>query len=364
MTRRVIAYLIIIIASVLLTGCGYTIEQQNKIDEYKKNGKEAAIKYISDKYNFIPSVISVNEKHINNRQIAVFSDPDGFVSVSMRHENRYFDTLVYVGDNEKYKEYAADNYEHKEIKSKILEELSSITNLKIKDIDVKYGDSISIKELGYNLVSKKLNENNVKDIINKGNNLKIIVYTIQNDISKLNSSDIADKIFNNRHNNEYIYFVNFKNIRDFNDYVQSFSDDTNFYKYSIFINDILKIDDESKYIKVDKIDCEFFTCVLEDGTFISKEETSFDNIDNFELSNRKLQSNILKIETDANKIHIFTPINQFSINGKDDDIKIGCEYIKDSEVTNYMVYNEHVGNYVYSYINSLSTFKIGAFTKE
>ena len=353
-----------------LTACGYTEEQWKKINEYKSSAKKVSLDYIENKYGFKPSIISISEKHDATFSLSGSnSDPNGFVVVKMKYNNREFTTLVYVGEDRQYRNYRVDDYEYEDIKNKFVDIIKNNTGIEIRNADIYYGDNKSIIQAGPHMSDKKLTDTNLFEILLEDRNLKANLFTICEDIKDIDKESLSNSIFGDSvYYTNNINFINFASKRDYNDFIQAYDNNItrDFYRYSIFIDDVNTVGSNNQYVNYEVIDFDYFSYIIENGTYAKIKKSEFSDISKFEeiVASKTLYSNIYQIESDADKIHIFICCSEFD-KKKDNysDISLACEYGNGDIKKQTFLITKNVGNYVYAESYLRDNMNIAVFLK-
>ena len=137
---------LIMFVLVCLTGCRYTKEEKDTIEQYKTQAEENSISYIKEKYNISSEVISLEVELEDTDPIPnITPDPTGNVYVKMKSNNKEF--YVYITGKES-SIIGKDNYQYNEIVTDLLELIQKDTNITPYNYQVIYGFEDSFKYPG------------------------------------------------------------------------------------------------------------------------------------------------------------------------------------------------------------------------
>lgn len=239
---------LILIMVLLITGCRYTKEEKETIEQYKTQVKENAISYIKEKYNISSEVISLEVELEDTDPIPnITPDPTGNVYVKMKSNNKEF--YVYITGKES-SIIGKDNYQYNEIVNDLLNLIQKDTNITPYNYQVIYGFEDSFKYPG--LIDIYYDGTNLYDVIHFNDRYDQGLYVNLNYIGNNNLENIA---FNNSSqiiNKGYISLMNFSSIDNYNNFNKESGITKIYYGYSFsdadkqFIDNILLIKNGNK----------------------------------------------------------------------------------------------------------------------
>lgn len=248
MKKRVILSLSIVFVLVCLTGCRYTKEEKETIEQYKTQAEENAISYIKEKYNISSEVISLEVELEDTDPIPnITPDPTGNVYVKMKSNNKEF--YVYITGKES-SVIGMDNYQYNEIVNDLLNLIQKDTNITPYNYQVIYGFEDSFKYPG--LIDVYYDGTNLYNVIHFDDRYNQDLYVNLNYIGNNNLENIA---FNNSSqiiNKGHISLMNFSTVDNYNNFSEESNITKIYYGYSFtdtdkqFIDNILLIKEGNK----------------------------------------------------------------------------------------------------------------------
>lgn len=277
--HKKIIILIITIISVVLVGCGYTREEKERMEEYKKQAEQNAIAYIEEKYNFTPSIESLNCDFIDPSPIPDFTpSPSGDVYVNANDGSQSFS--IYI-TGIKQSTSGKDDYQADAIKRDIEAYFDNIIKIDKKSISVHYGKYRTLDDK----ISEYYDQTNLPEII-KEYNFKIILEYIDETFDQLDDMWTDPSV---KESVEILEDMDIMLISYRDDQAYKLAGGHNFYisddpglfyrdnQYTIYINELAKIlDHEIEHTKypVKQIDDTSYA-VTDDHTINMEEIFSF-----------------------------------------------------------------------------------------
>lgn len=161
--KKIIMFIVMLI--LLITGCATSGKEREKREEYKEQAKENAVKYIEQKYGFIPEILSAE---------CTFSNSDMFSSsclsdviVNFEYNGKKSQVLV-SGDKESIK--GKDNYQSDELSNYVINKLKEKTGLQVYKYLVKIGYDEN------NLIEQKYTSENIENFLNDEHVAALVEY--------------------------------------------------------------------------------------------------------------------------------------------------------------------------------------------
>lgn len=246
--KKIIGLISLALVLSCLTGCGYTKEEKDTMEQYKTQAEENAINYIKEKYNISSEIISSEAELENADPIPnITPDPTGNVYVKMKSNNREF--YVYITGKES-SIIGKDNYQYNEIVNDLLNLIQKDTNIAPYNYQVIYGFEDSFKYPG--LIDIYYDGTNLYNVIHFDDRLDQGLYVNLNYIGNNNLENIA---FNNSSqiiNKGHISLMNFSTVENYNNFSKESNITKIYYGYSFsdadkqFIDNILLIKNGNK----------------------------------------------------------------------------------------------------------------------
>ena len=236
--KKIIGLISLALVLSCLTGCGYTKEEKDTMEQYKTQAEENAINYIKEKYNISSEVISSEAELENTDPIPnITPDPTGNVYVKMKSNNKEF--YVYITGKET-SIIGKDNYQYNEIVNDLLNLIQKDTNVAPYNYQVVYGFEDSFKYPG------------LIDIYYDGNNLHNVFYFddrldqgLYINLNYIGNNNLENIVFNNSSqiiNNGHISLINFSTVDDYNNFSKEDSISKVYYSYLLTDEDKQVID--------------------------------------------------------------------------------------------------------------------------
>lgn len=243
---------LILIMVLLITGCRYTKEEKDIMEQYKEQAEENAISYIKEKYNISSEVISSEAELEDTDPIPnITPDPTGNVYVKMKSNNKEF--YVYITGKES-SVIGKDNYQYNEIVNDLLNLIQKDTNITPYNYQVIYGFEDSFKYPG--LIDICYDGTNFYNVFYFDDKLDQGLYV---NLNYIGNNDLENIVFNNSSqiiNKGYISLMNFSSIDNYNNFNKESSISKIYNDYLLtdadkqFIDNILLIKNGNKeYIK-------------------------------------------------------------------------------------------------------------------
>ena len=332
----------------ILSGCGYSKEEEAQMRMYEKQGEENAVDYISEKYGFKPKV---NSSTCEKRDVVAVPDfsPDatGYVFVEMEHENETF--YVYITGEEASTE-GIDNYQFEEVKDAYYKEISFLTDEEVKEVYLCYGAYSSADENETAMVSTYFEGDNLKEVLTENSyHYKAVVSFVDVDLQEIRSEEIMEKLGEG----EYL-FVSYSS-----DEAYEKSDNHDYSLYGSPINyDIEKngfyiseyrifSENEDEHIKyhIHEYEGIYFKAeyAVEDVYLEERDMDSADNWNGRGFLDARQVSESYQIITDSDYIDFYIPFEYLDIE-KTDRLRIVFQAEADGETHYETVVTSHVGS--------------------
>jgi len=236
--KKIISLISLVLILGCLTGCRYTKEEKDTMEQYKSQAEENAINYIKEKYNVCSQVISsVAELQDTDSIPNITPDPTGNVYVKMKSNNKEF--YVYITGKES-SVIGKDNYQYNEIVNDLLNLIQKDTNITPYNYQVIYGFEDSFKYPG--LIDIYYDGTNLYNVINFDDRYDQGLYVNLNYIGNNNLENI---VFNNSSqiiNKGHISLMNFSTVENYNNFSKESNITKIYYGYSFTDADKTVID--------------------------------------------------------------------------------------------------------------------------
>ena len=207
--RTIIFSLLIVFGLIFLTGCRYTKEEKDTMEQYKIQAEENATNYIRGKYNISSEVELEDTDPIPN----ITPDPMGNVYVKMKSNNKEFYVYIIGKENSII---GKDNYQYNEIVNDLLNLIQKDTNIPPYNYRIIYGFEDSFKYPG--LIDIYYDGTNLYNVIHFCDRYNQGLYVNLNYIGNNNLENI---LFNNSSqiiNKIYISLMNFGTVENYNNF--------------------------------------------------------------------------------------------------------------------------------------------------
>lgn len=373
--KRILGIFIICITIALITGCGYTKEEKEKIALYEKVAKENAIEYIKSKYGFTPKVLKAECETSRPSEPFLPHPPTGEVYVKLSYKNQSF--WVLTTGTENTTTFGYDNYQETDISTGIWNEMEKMLGCDILRLVVNYGlsDYNNYKEADkyHGLVNDYYDGKNLAKVLGNAKYNSLEVYYALDKDSNIETQTVINAFGSNTE----CLFVNYL-IDEIPKLDSDFSrnnllnNDAPSNSMGIYIRDYTIIKNEAKiYEKHDIKKWGNINYLLNDGTYCNFEETTLDDVSNWNapvmFSNAKQIYSAYSIETDASNVRMWININNYN---KDIPIEVGYQFTENG-MTFYRTNPAHVlkeNNLVYVEFNEYddlgedNEFKFSFFT--
>lgn len=327
----------------LITGCHYSQEEQQQIDQYVSQAKENAQAYIQQKYGFEASIVSTDFQTYNSSPVPDFTpDPTGNVYVEMKYQNKTFDVFI-TGEKESLEGY--DNYQYQNILRDLLRHIKHYTHIDPYEYQIYYGYRDRKKDNG--LISLYYTGDNLMDIMTD-NQLRIVCEYIEPVDLKNIKTDIIPS-------DSAAIFLNYKSIES---YHQSSTHSYNILGYprmdicenALNLDSVLSIDyGETEYYEFDLQQYEdiyiYNTSLETKVTLTPTHEISdaslwkgYGSIDGVWLSDA--------YDVKGDYFYIYIPIDKVKDYKRYDDVMLAMEYDYNGEHRYQTRSLEHIGDYL------------------
>lgn len=238
MKKTIIFSLLIVFELICLSGCRYTKEEKDIMEQYKEQAEVNSINYIKEKYNISSEVISsVVELEDTDPIPNITPDPTGNVYVKMKSNSKEF--YVYITGKES-SIIGKDNYQYNEIVNDLLNLIQKDTNITPYNYQVIYGFEDSFKYPG--LIDIYYDGTNLYNVIHFDDRYNQGLYVNLNYIGNNNLENIA---FNNSSqiiNKGHISLMNFSTVDNYNNFSKESNITKIYYGYSFTNADKTAID--------------------------------------------------------------------------------------------------------------------------
>ena len=292
---------IIIFTILLLSGC-YSKEERKLENEYKIQGEKNAIKYVKEKYDIEPKVVSVKVKQNCSVMFSCLdSSPSDNVTVTFKYNKQKFQ--VFIKGNVETTD-GKDNYQYDEIEKDMVDYIQKNINIKLYSYDFKL-DDYGIKEF-YN---KDLNV--IVPYISK-----FSIYSIgENNLESIDPNNSLD-IFSKK--SGVLTITNFKTKSEYNKYNHTYITNSYYapsdYK-NIYIDSTLKVlKDEKKYTKYNIANYNNELYIYDSSNNNSHEikPSTLSDLSNYkneysnlEIDNIQLVSNVYSIKSSNSYLYLY-----------------------------------------------------------
>lgn len=340
-------FAIVLFSALLVTGCSYTEEEKAQMEEYKKTAEKNAIEYIEEKYDFTPSVISLECAKVNSVAVLDFSpSPTGNVYVEMEDKKRDIHFWVYATGEEKSTESCWDNYQHKEMEEEFERRVEFILGEEAEHIDLAYGkfattskytSDESTPEKTYGLVHEYFDGENLTEILENAVKNKMVVCLAEKeklpDLLGISKTTLEDdgRLVENFGENLDCLFINFRDTKAYTaahtegcvSNITGHPSNYGFDDYLIYIRDYYYVTSKmdgihAEYERYDLKQYDDFYYILADGTYcdFSKANNEMDPASAWKghgFLNPKKVFDAYRVDTDANKIYLFIPVDKIDV---------------------------------------------------
>ena len=238
MKKRVILSFFMVFVLICLTGCRYTKEEKDTMEQYKIQAEENAINYTKEKYNISSEVISSEAELENTDPIPnITPDPTGNVYVKMKSNNKEF--YVYITGKET-SIIGKDNYQYNEIVNDLLNLIQKDTNVAPYNYQVVYGFEDSFNYPG--LIDVYYDGTNLYNAIHFDDRYDQGLYVNLNYIGNNNLENIVFSNSSQIINKGHISLINFSTVDDYNNFSKEDSISKVYYSYLLTDEDKQVID--------------------------------------------------------------------------------------------------------------------------
>lgn len=324
--KKTIIFIIITLVILFLTCRGYSKEEHT----YKKQAVKNTIAYIENKYWFTPKIKKTKcEKDIQPSMFLRLSYPaTGYVFVKANDGNRSF--YVYISGKEET-EVGFDNYQYNEIKNDVKDILNNTLKTESISYILSYGKFMDLTLTSLSsakgLITEYYDKTNLSTIT-KNYDFHIILEYLdisldtlydfnldnppQEFVSELDSSNIL--LLSYRSNEAYKTAKKYAYIRN----MVWVSDDYILNDFRLIIKEYVKIsDNKNEYNKfiLNQIDDIYY--ILDGGTYANLIKTNINDAADTDygvlsVKNVKQIYNAYSLETDAEEIYLYIPIDKLS----------------------------------------------------
>lgn len=321
-----------------LTGCGYTFEEMQDMEQYKKQGEINALNYIKEKYGFDAKVVKVVCEKTDGG--GDFSPPlSGSVFVTFRKDDKEF--LVYIAGDE-VTNTGFDNYQYEDIKSVLEEDLHTITNLPAEEIFIAYGRH---KEYQLNQNSKNgmittyFDGDNLKEVLADERPAVVVSY-INQDMADIDAEAVKEKT-----GVDDFLFVDYDSRDHYSSIKKPYYDIIGTpinlgIEYNLqYVNEYLMTGlREDVYVSCEKKIIDDILLVTEYPDEMVTLEKNAEDIKGFisDIDKKKQVLDTYILETESERVYIYVPLDKLSTKDIDiEDVELLAGYrFKDLHVTN------------------------------
>lgn len=337
--KKIMLFIKIVIVIFLIILPFLPLEERTKIPAYKKQATENAITYIENKYGFTPKIKRAKcEEDIEYSIVPrLWYSLTGYVDIVASDGDRSFN--IYISGKE-VTEIGFDNYQYNEIKNDVEDILNNTLKTQSIYYILSYGkfrDIWSTSLSGNGLITEYYDKTNLSTIT-KNYDFYIVLEYIdmsfdnlynfnldnppQKFISELDSSNIL--LLSYRNSEAYETAKNYSYIRN----IVWSSENYILDDFRLLIKEYVKIsDNKTEYNKfiLNQIDDIYY--ILDNGTYANFTKTNINDATDFGVlyaTDVKQIYNAYSLETDAEKIFLYIPINKLKISS--DEISWGVQY--------------------------------------
>ena len=188
--RKIICYLLLVFATIVLAGCGYTKEEKRNMKRYEAQGRENAVDYIKEKYGIDAKVKKVTCEKYNSGPVPDLSpSPTGNAFVTMSDQGNDF--LVFISGESKNTE-GIDNYQYQEIAEALTQELDGITGISSESVFICYGEFRTVKDEKNGMIHDFYDGGNLAEILQNGSARAVASY-IDQPVEQIPVSEVTEK---------------------------------------------------------------------------------------------------------------------------------------------------------------------------
>lgn len=338
--KKIMLFLKIVIVIFLIILPFLPLEERTKIPAYKKQATENAIEYIENKYGFTPKIKRAKCEEVIKYSIAprLWYPLTGYVDIVANDGNRSFN--IYISGKE-VTEIGFDNYQYNEIKNDVEDILNNTLKTQSISYILSYGKFMDLGSTslssGNGLITEFYDKTNLSTIT-KNYDFYIVLeyidmsfdnlYNFNSDnppqkfISELDSSNIL--LLSYRSSEAYETAKNYAYIRN----IVWSSENYILDDFRLLIKEYVKIsDNKTEYNKFILNQIDDFYYILDNGTYANFTKTNINDATDFGVlyaTDVKQIYNAYSLETDAEKIFLYIPINKLKISS--DEISWGVQY--------------------------------------
>lgn len=325
---KTIKLLLLLSCVLLFTGCSYSEEELQQMEQYMSQAKENAIKYIQNKYGFQANIIDTKTEKYNSGPVPDFTPPPtGNVFVEMEYKN--IDFCVYITGKKESTE-GLDNYQLKDISQDILLRIQNqIPSLPYR-YSIYYGNHNRLNNLKYNgLIDDYYDGNNLNNIQEK-NDMKVVCEYIQDvDFHTINNNEL---LFNKAIFIQYYSLEAFHNVSAHHYNILGSPIGKDIYKNAPYINQAYIIDhSQEQHIKpsLHEYNGIYFSS-FEDNETTTIEETFVDDASLRDGHGAKDATQLSKgysIQTNANLVYLYIPTHKIKNFNNYERVIVAIQYI-------------------------------------
>lgn len=369
MKKNFIKYLVVFLLLLMILGvsaCGYTAEEKEQMENYRKTAEENAVLYIEDKYGFSPEILSSKCDTYDQSPIPDFSPPptgNVYVELQDNKENRIF--WVFASGEKSGTEECLDNYQYEVIEETVLGQMSNLLGIEIEHIDLAYGKYCGQKrrihtvgEPGkdYGLVHDYFDGTNLSEVFQNAEYSNMIVCMVIDagitDLLNHPKGELGedgkytgsitgnDELIQNFGTHLKCLFVNYADEEAYESahvkgcVSSTAKSDLNYdmEDYYIFIreqyyicSDSSEENFETEYCRYEIQQYEDFYYIAQGGTYCRFEKADADMHPASEWNGRgfinaKKVYEAYRVESDAKRIYLFIPMNDVNTDGINEDM--------------------------------------------
>ena len=188
--RKAVYWILLALIMVIVTGCGYTLEEKREMKRYEKQGRENAKNYIREKYGIDAKITEINcEKYSSSPVPDFFPSPTGNVFVKMKYKGADFFVAI---SGQKKNTDGLDNYQFQEIATAFAQEMYNITGLHAESAYVCYGEYGTVKDEKNGMIHTFYDGENLAEVLQKESARAVVSYANQ-DVEQIPVSQISQK---------------------------------------------------------------------------------------------------------------------------------------------------------------------------
>lgn len=358
--------LVLLFSAVLLTGCNYTKEEQNVMQEYEVQGETNALKYIKQKYGFDATVIDSYCDKKGEHAVDLTPDATGDVYVTMKHNGKEF--LVYISGTEESSE-GLDNYQLGEITSAIKQKLHDCTGVPAEDIFIRYGKFRTFNKSEDGMISTFFDGENLSEVMADVSPAAVVSY-INQDVSAIDMDQVVEET-----GISYYLLVDYDSKEHYETIKRPYYNlagspiHADVEENMIYINGYRIKAAEDKYVAFEKTiidDMILITQNPEEEVLVRK--TTMDDVSKWNgrgFQNAKQVFDAYSLETDSQQVDIYIPVDKLSTK-RLESVSLAIRYQREGNTDYDVLFTNRTddGKYVYGTVDTsgCTDIKFSVFT--